>query len=377
MTKEMNALDALWKVAVEPCLWMLPGPKLKKNLMYCFENLGMKARNGATVKIVRMNKAPYGWHLILSLYPGLHVGNLIEHSRAFDQAVGGEVEIYRDKSGWVHMKIYMLGLPDIINYSKEMVEYIQKYPCAIPIGVSGRGVEILNLANDITYHALIAGMPGTGKSILLRTIIVSLLQHYSPEDVQFYLLDLKQNVGMTFFENFPHVVVSEGEPEKAGKVLSKLQAEMKRRGELMKKHRVTSIANLEGIKLPHILFVVDEFAQLDEMKAIEGIASLGRYVGVHCILCTQRPEVKIVSGNIKANIPVRIAFRMQTDIDSRTILGVGGAQYIENIAGRAVLQIGGRMRMIQGLYMSDKELQTFVEPYQTKVVKLRERRWVP
>jgi hypothetical protein len=380
-----GSLNYVVRLCLNAANVFMPQAKIRQNLAACFENLGFK-KNGEVshrIKITKLEKTNYGYHLLLYLYPGIHIGNLVEKLRAIEHAAGGECDIYKDDRGNVHLKVYTTKIPKIIKYTDRYGGYTKKYDCAVPIGVSRRGVEVLDLADDINYHMLIAGMPGSGKSILIRVMVMSLVTNFTPQQVKLYLLDLKKNVGMEAFRGYPHVALCEGDLSKAGTVLDRIKAELGKRGELIKRAGAMNIKGYnEGSnkKIPHAVVIIDEFASLEERhkETIEELARTGRYAGVHLILCTQRPEVKIVSGQTKAMIPVRICFKVQNSHDSQTILDMDGAQYLPSIPGRCYVLRNGKTREVQGFYISDKQFTKMVkQSLPTRLPKQEAKDWVP
>ena len=191
-------------------------------------------------------------------------------------------------------------------------------------------------------HVLVAGTTGSGKSVLIHNFILSLLFNYGPRDLRFIFIDPKR-VELTLYKGIPHLYTDPiTEPKKALQVLVWVASEMERRYELLEESRAQSIDSYnqtiseDGEHLPYLVVVIDELADLMQTfpREIEGnivrIAQKSRAVGIHLIISTQRPSVNIITGVVKANIPVRIALQVASSIDSRTILDLTGA---ENLIG--------------------------------------------
>jgi len=293
------------------------------------------------------------------------------------RAVGVEVE--NEKQGSV-------GLHELLQ-SPEWNKMISDKPLSFALGkdISGKAV-VGNLAK--MPHLLIAGTTGSGKSVMTNTLLSSMLYHNSPADLRLIIVDPKQ-VEMAAYEDIPHLltpIITD-----VAKSLSALKwavNEMERRYSIMAKERVKNIVDYntkmqknggqvevpdedgnlqkhdEG-KMPYIVVVVDEMADL-MMQAgkelefmIVRIAQKGRAAGIHLVLATQRPEVKVVTGLIKANIPGRIAFAVNNNMDSRVMLDMGGAEKLLGMGDMLYLttEMMGKPKRVQGAYVSDDEIE--------------------
>lgn len=189
---------------------------------------------------------------------------------------------------------------------------------------------------DSMPHLLIAGQTGSGKSVMINTLLTSLLYRNSPSDLKLILVDPKQ-VELKPYDDMPHLLTSViTEPEKCISALKWAVAEMERRYRALSSEHKRNIAEYNALKkgegMPYIVIVIDELADLMMMAArdvealIVRIAQKSRAVGIHLVLATQRPSVDVVTGLIKANVPGRIAFATQSQVDSRTILDQAGAE---------------------------------------------------
>ena len=208
-------------------------------------------------------------------------------------------------------------------------------PLSFAIGrdISGQPV-IADLAS--MPHLLVAGQTGSGKSVMINTILTSMLYRNSPADLKLILVDPKQ-VELTPYDNIPHLLTPViTEPEKCISALKWTVAEMERRYKALREASKRNIDEYNSDKkdegMPYIVVVIDELADLMMMAArdveslIVRIAQKARAVGIHLILATQRPSVDVITGLIKANVPARIAFTTQSQIDSRTIIDQMGAE---------------------------------------------------
>lgn len=273
------------------------------------------------------------------------------------------VEIPNVKSASVMLR----GIIDSQEWKKA------KEPLTFAVGkdISGKNV-IANLAK--MPHLLIAGTTGSGKSVMTNTLISSLLYRNSPSDLKLIIVDPKQ-VEMALYDGIPHLLTPIiSSTEKALSALKWAVNEMEKRYTLMAEKRVKNIidynnkvagqevkdgeeAGTEG-KMPYIVIIIDEMADLMMMAGkdlemlIVRIAQKGRASGIHLVLATQRPEVKVITGLIKANVPGRIAFAVGSQIDSRIMLDQGGAEKLLGKGDMLMLttEMMGKPRRIQGAW---------------------------
>ncbi|MFA5029952.1 MAG: DNA translocase FtsK 4TM domain-containing protein [Patescibacteria group bacterium] len=224
---------------------------------------------------------------------------------------------------------------------------------------------------DRMPHLLIAGATGSGKSVCINSIIVSLLYQNSPDDLKFILVDPKR-VELPIYNNIPYLLTPViTDVKKTINALKWTIVEMEKRFELlsrMGKRNIAAYNQAATDKLPYIIFIIDELADLmstaanDVEAGIVRLAQMARAVGIHLILATQRPSVEVITGLIKANIPARVAFSVASLIDSRTILDSSGA---EKLVGRGDMLFLGpeisKPKRIQGVFMSDQEIKSVVD----------------
>ncbi|MFA5020983.1 MAG: DNA translocase FtsK 4TM domain-containing protein, partial [Patescibacteria group bacterium] len=224
---------------------------------------------------------------------------------------------------------------------------------------------------DKMPHLLVAGATGSGKSVCINAIIVSLIYQNSPDELKFVLVDPKR-VELPMYNGIPYLLTPViTDVKKTVGALKWAITEMERRFELLAKfgnRNIASFNQTHSDKLPYIVIIIDELADLmatagNDMEAgIVRLAQMARAVGIHLILATQRPSTEVITGLIKANIPARIAFSVASSIDSRTVLDGAGA---EKLVGRGdMLYLGPEMsrpKRIQGVFLSDKEISDVVK----------------
>ena len=250
----------------------------------------------------------------------------------------------------------------------------------IGLGRDITGQAVLAELNKMP-HLLVAGSTGSGKSVCINGIIVSIIMRAKPHEVKMMMIDPKM-VELNVYNGIPHLLAPVvTDPRKASQALKKVVSEMERRYDLFSH---TGTRNIEGYndhirkwneeneekhpKLPYIVVIVDELADLmmvasnDVEDSITRLAQMARAAGIHLIIATQRPSVDVITGVIKANIPSRIAFAVSSSIDSRTILDMGGAEKLLGRGDMLFLAAGASKPVrIQGAFLSDQEVETVVD----------------
>ena len=238
-----------------------------------------------------------------------------------------------------------------------------KLPLALGKNISG-----IPIIGDLTSmpHLLIAGTTGSGKSVCINTIIVSLLYKLSPDLCKFILIDPKM-LELSSYEGIPHLlcpVITDA--KKATSALNWTVREMNNRYKLMSKEGVRNIDGYNSkhkLKMPYIVVVVDEMSDLmlvagkEIENYIQKLSQMARAAGIHIIMATQRPSVDVITGTIKANFPTRVSFQVSSKIDSRTILGEQGAEQLLGKGDMLFMSSANRIFRIHGPYVSEKEIE--------------------
>tara|TARA_B100001123_G_scaffold410273_1_gene505220 strand:+ start:1197 stop:3317 length:2121 start_codon:yes stop_codon:yes gene_type:complete len=246
-----------------------------------------------------------------------------------------------------------------VRFSKKEI----KLPIALGKSISG-----IPIVGDLSAmpHLLIAGTTGSGKSVCINTIILSLLYKYSPEKCNLILIDPKM-LELSTYEGIPHLlcpVITEA--KKATAALGWAVREMENRYKLMTSVGVRNIDgyNLKNKKhMPYIVVVVDEMSDLmlvagkEIENYIQRLSQMARAAGIHIIMATQRPSVDVITGTIKANFPTRISFQVSSKIDSRTILGEQGAEQLLGKGDMLFMSSANRIVRIHGPYVSEIEIE--------------------
>jgi len=238
-----------------------------------------------------------------------------------------------------------------------------KLPIALGKNISGKPI-----VGDLAAmpHLLIAGTTGSGKSVCINTIILSLLYRHTPEKCKFILIDPKM-LELSTYEGIPHLlcpVITEA--KKAASVLGWVVKEMESRYRLMTKEGVRNIDGYNTkhkLPMPYIVVVVDEMSDLmlvagkEIENYIQKLSQMARAAGIHIIMATQRPSVDVITGTIKANFPTRISFQVTSKIDSRTILGEQGAEQLLGKGDMLYMSSANRIVRIHAPFVSDNEIE--------------------
>ncbi|OGE82412.1 MAG: hypothetical protein A3B10_02970 [Candidatus Doudnabacteria bacterium RIFCSPLOWO2_01_FULL_44_21] len=269
------------------------------------------------------------------------------------------IEIPNVSKASVHIK-EIIGHPIFVENSSKLAFAL------------GRDVAGHPMVADLARmpHLLIAGATGTGKSVAINSILMSFLYRTTPQELKFIIIDPKR-VELNLYNNLPHLLTPVIiDHQKAVNALKWTVAEMDRRYKLLSevhKRNISEYNNSTLIHLPYILVVVDELADLmsvaqnDVEAAIVRLAQMARAVGIHLVVATQRPSVDVITGLIKANITARMAFAVASQVDSRTILDIAGAEKL--LGSGDMLYITAELskpKRIQGSFVSEKEIKKVV-----------------
>ena len=243
----------------------------------------------------------------------------------------------------------------------------EKKEIKLPIAL-GKSISGVPIVGDLTAmpHLLIAGTTGSGKSVCINTIIVSLLYKLNPDLCKFILIDPKM-LELSTYEGIPHLLTPViTDAKKATSALAWTVKEMNSRYKLMSK---VGVRNIDGynskhkLKMPYIVVVVDEMSDLmlvagkEIENYIQKLSQMARAAGIHIIMATQRPSVDVITGTIKANFPTRISFQVTSKIDSRTILGEQGAEQLLGKGDMLYMSSANRIVRIHAPFVSDNEIE--------------------
>ena len=324
---------------------------------------------GIKGKITKINNGP-----VVSLYefepaPGIKVSkimNLSDDIARNTSSVSTRVSIMPGKNTIgieiPNSKRDSVILSEIIssnNFNKKEI----KLPIALGKSISGNPI-VVDLAS--MPHLLVAGTTGSGKSVCINGIIVSLLYKHSPDNCKFILIDPKM-LELSSYEGIPHLLTPViTEAKKATMALGWIVQEMENRYKLMTSEGVRNIDGYNQkhkLKMPYIVVVVDEMSDLmlvsgKEIESyVQKLSAMARAAGIHIIMATQRPSVDVITGTIKANFPTRISFQVSSKIDSKTILGVQGAEQLLGKGDMLFMSSANKIFRIHGPYVSESEVE--------------------
>jgi S-DNA-T family DNA segregation ATPase FtsK/SpoIIIE len=255
--------------------------------------------------------------------------------------------------------VYLSEILNTTDFKKREV----KLPIALGKSISGKPIvgDLFSMP-----HLLIAGTTGSGKSVCINTIILSILYRHAPDKCKFILIDPKM-LELSTYEGIPHLlcpVITEA--KKAASVLGWVVKEMESRYKLMTKEGVRNIDGYNAkhkLPMPYIVVVVDEMSDLmlvagkEIENYIQKLSQMARAAGIHIIMATQRPSVDVITGTIKANFPTRISFQVTSKIDSRTILGEQGAEQLLGKGDMLYMSSANRIVRIHAPFVSDNEIE--------------------
>ncbi len=335
---------------------------------------------GVQTKIINISKGPAVTRFELQPSAGVKISKItgLADDIALNLAAAGvRIEAPIPNKAAVGIEIpnrvqSMVSIREVID-SNEFVDAKSKLTIALGRDIAGK-VIVADIAK--MPHLLIAGATGSGKSVCINSILMSLIYKSSPEEVKLLMVDPKV-VELGIYNGIPHLLVPVvTDPRKAAGTLNWAVTQMLERYKLFADNAVRDIRGYnelaertEGMqKMPQIVIIIDELADLmmaapNEVEdAICRLAQMARAAGMHLVIATQRPSVDVITGVIKANIPSRIAFAVSSQVDSRTILDSGGAEKLLGKGDMLFYPMGSsKPQRVQGCFVSDKEIERVVD----------------
>ena len=335
---------------------------------------------GVEAKVTNITKGPTVTRYELTPSTGVKVSKIVNLSD--DIALNLAAKSIRIEAPIPGKAAVGIEVPNQVSESVFLREVIEseafqnhKSKLAFALGKDAAGEIVVG---DIAKmpHTLIAGSTGSGKSVCINSLIVSILYKSRPSEVKMILIDPKM-VELSGYNGIPHLLIPVvTDPKKAAGALNWAVQEMVNRYKLfadkgvkdIKGYNVLMEKEEDGAKLPQIVIIVDELADLmmvapnDVEDAICRLAQMARAAGMHLVIATQRPSVDVITGIIKANIPSRIAFTVSSQVDSRTILDMAGAEKLLGKGDMLYFPVGEtKPHRIQGAFISEKEIEKIVE----------------
>ncbi len=329
---------------------------------------------GISVKVTDIERGPVITRYELEPAPGVKLNRIVALNDDIALAMKAQsVRIIAPIPGKARVGVEVPNSQSSLVYLKEVLAVKEfqavesKLILALGKDIAGQAI-VADL--DEMPHLLIAGTTGSGKTVCVNSLVLSLLFRATPNELKFLMIDPKM-VELAPFNGLPHLlcpVVTDA--KKASVALNWVVNEMEERYRLLAKAgaRNIEIYNTKQEKLPYIVVIVDEFADLmsvasDQIEnAVTRLAQLSRAVGIHLILATQRPSVDVITGVIKANLPARISFKVASKVDSRTVLDMNGADKLLGKGDMLFLKPGeSKPIRIQGTLVSDSEIERVIE----------------
>lgn len=335
---------------------------------------------GVQTKIINISKGPAVTRFELQPSAGVKISKItgLADDIALNLAAAGvRIEAPIPNKAAVGIEVpnkvqSMVSIREIID-SNEFVDAKSNVTIALGRDIAGK-IVVADIAK--MPHLLIAGATGSGKSVCINSILMSLIYKSSPEDVKLLMVDPKV-VELGVYNGIPHLLVPVvTDPRKAAGTLNWAVTQMLERYKLFADNGVRDIRGFNELaehtdgmeKMPQIVIIIDELADLmmaapNEVEdAICRLAQMARAAGMHLVIATQRPSVDVITGVIKANIPSRIAFAVSSQVDSRTILDSGGAEKLLGKGDMLFYPMGSsKPKRVQGCFVSDKEIERVAE----------------
>lgn len=335
---------------------------------------------GVDAKVTQVTKGPSVTRFELQPSPGVKVSKIV--NLADDIALGlaaSGVRIEAPIPGKSAIGIEVPNKEQTPVFLREVLESEEFLNTNKKLAFSlGKDIGGQCVVGDLSKmpHTLIAGATGSGKSVCINTLIISLLYKYSPDEVKLLMVDPKV-VELSVYNGIPHLLIPVvTDPKKAAGALNWAVNEMTRRYKLFADSGARNIDSYNALyakgiieeKLPYIVIIVDELADLmmvcpnDVEDYIGRLAQMARAAGMHLVIATQRPSVDVITGVIKANIPSRISFAVSSQIDSRTILDSGGAEKLLGRGDMLYYPVGeSKPLRVQGCFISEEEVEKVVD----------------
>ncbi len=328
---------------------------------------------GVSAKVTDIEQGPVITRYELEPAPGVKLNRIVALNDDIALTMKAQsVRILAPIPGKGRVGIEVPNSQSSFVYLKEIIgsNEFQKTKCKLALSL-GKDITGQSIVADLDEmpHLLIAGTTGSGKTVCVNSLILSLLFKNTPSDLKFLMIDPK-TVELMPFNGLPHLICPVvTDAKKAAQALNWVVAEMEERYQLLAKVSARNIEsyNEKQEKLPYIIVVIDEFADLmtvaaDQIEgAVQRLAQLSRAVGIHLILATQRPSVNVITGVIKANLPARVSFKVASKVDSRTVLDMNGADKLLGRGDMLFLRPGeSKLIRIQGALVSDREIEAVV-----------------
>lgn len=345
----------------------MPETELRRDINKAFKagQLGKKVKRGGKEvilypKIQRVAARLESKQIVFTVPTGMNPKEVFDHDWLFQQVFGEHIELAGDVKTFA-LNVYREGIHMFDYNVEEVKKAIEGMRLPIYVG-KGRGGHV---AYDMTEHPhlLEAGETGSGKSVLLRSILTTLVL-FANDRIELYCADLKRSEFHLFRDVATEVVY---DALSLDPILHKIKKAMRKRGDLLNRERVAHVDDLpEKKRPPYIVVAIDEVSLLqgeDCMKIVEEISAIGRALGVFLILSMQRPDKDVLDGKLKNNLTVRCAFRHSDEINSRITIGSGEAAHIkQSQKGLMIHKLDG-IKFVQAPFLHLDSARTLLEPF--------------
>ncbi len=348
-------------------------PRLMR-LTFIRTGLVVKVDNGKSKreelpKLLSFERKEWGFVFKYRVIPGLSIQQFIEKKAILDAAFNGECNIF-GQGNEVTIEVMRAPMPELEYFDIEKIrKQSEGKAIPFPLGITRKGIEVIDFAK--APHGINAGETGGGKSVFLRQFLSAVALLRTPDQITMTLIDLKYGMELSLFEKLPHVERFVEDAKDVQKALDAVNNMMNERGKEFRKAGVRKIEQYNAkseSRLPYHLLIIDELAEIKDLDTIERISKLGRALGIHMLLCTQRPSAKILDGEIKANCPLKLCFQVINGVNSRIILDNENAKYLPPVPGRAIVQFKGE-RQIQSLLLEEDHAEILLKPIQKEKIE--------
>jgi S-DNA-T family DNA segregation ATPase FtsK/SpoIIIE len=353
----------------------VPGPS-KEELLERAELLEEKLADfNVTGKVTQVHPGPVVTMYEFEPSPGIKISKVTSLAHDLGRALGGLSVRIATIPGKTQIGIEVPNRQRGIVYLKEIIgsEVFRKSTSLLTLAL-GKDIYGRAVVADLSRmpHLLVAGTTGSGKSVLINSLVMSILYKASPEQVKMLMIDPKL-LELSRYDGIAHLITPViTNPKDATVALKKMVLEMERRYRLIAEKGARNIDNYnrqvpDEERIPYMVVIIDELADLmftaskEVENSIVRLAQMARASGIHLIVATQRPSVDVITGIIKANFPTRIAFQVTSKVDSRTIIDVQGAEQLIGMGDMLLMMPGARLRRLHGAYVSEDEVRAVVE----------------
>lgn len=360
-------INSIWEVGIS-IYRLITGINKRFDFDKFFKVCNIKNSDDEYPKLYKEIKYDTGKKYLFTIPMGLSLKDFTKHQEALEIKLGNNVDM-SVQYGYLVIKTVIDTLPQKVVYSISKLNPINEGIC-IPLGVKANG-EIISISLKEHPHSIVAGATGGGKSVCLKSLMVSVIANYSPDDIEIYIGDLKY-VEFALFKNASAINKFVTSVEDTTDMIQDLLDETERRYQMFEKVGVTNIFDYNK-KFPHKklkfqILLIEEIVNLLQdkkkraMKLLKRLISISRSSGTYVILSTQRPSFDILDSVVKANISNRIIFHVESEKDSIICLDTTGAESLD-VKGRGILKVGSNREVFQGYFISDEDVKKYIKPY--------------